>query len=69
MIKESMKIFGGDLKNSFQDLMPIILVVTFFQIAIIQTMPDNLTSIIIGLTIVAVGLALFIRGQDRKAHV
>ena len=64
MIKESMKIFGGDLKNSFQDLMPIILVVTFFQIAIIQTMPDNLTSIIIGLTIVAVGLALFIRGLE-----
>ena len=27
-------------------------------------MPDNLTSIVIGLTIVAVGLALFIRGLE-----
>ena len=64
MIKESMKIFGGDLKNSFKDLVPIILVVAFFQVVIIQAMPDNLTSIIIGLTIVAIGLALFIRGLE-----
>ncbi|MFT7878804.1 MAG: DUF1538 domain-containing protein [Sulfurimonas sp.] len=59
-----MKIFGGDLKNSFKDLIPIILVVAFFQVAIIQAMPDNLSSIVIGLTIVAVGLALFIRGLE-----
>ncbi|UFH58753.1 DUF1538 domain-containing protein [Sulfurovum mangrovi] len=64
MIKESMKIFGGDLKNSFKDLIPIILVVAFFQVAIIQAMPDNLLSIVIGLSIVAVGLALFIRGLE-----
>lgn len=64
MIKESMKIFGGDLKNSFKDLIPIILVVAFFQVAIIQAVPDNLSSIVIGLSIVAVGLALFIRGLE-----
>jgi hypothetical protein len=64
MIKESMKIFGGDLKSSFKDLVPIILVVAFFQVAIIQSMPDNLLSIVIGLSIVAIGLALFIRGLE-----
>ncbi len=64
MMNESLKIFAGDLKNSFKDLVPIIVVVAFFQIAIIQAMPNNLTSIIIGLTIVAVGLALFIRGLE-----
>ncbi|MDM5271175.1 DUF1538 domain-containing protein [Sulfurovum sp. zt1-1] len=64
MIKESLKIFGGDLKNSFKDLVPIILVVAFFQIVIISTIPENLLSIVIGLTIVAVGLALFIRGLE-----
>lgn len=64
MIKDSIKVFSGDLKNSFKDLVPIILVVAFFQAVILQTMPENLTSIVIGLTIVAIGLALFIRGLE-----
>ena len=63
-MKESIKIFSKDLKNSFKDLFPIIIVVAFFQTFIIQTMPENLGSIVIGLTIVAVGLALFIRGLE-----
>jgi len=63
-MKESLKIFTGDLKNSFKDLLPIIIVVALFQGAIIRTVPDNLLSIVIGLTIVAVGLALFIRGLE-----
>ncbi len=64
MIRESLKIFGSDLKNSFKDLVPIIFVVAFFQAAIIRAMPENLLSIVIGLSIVAVGLALFIRGLE-----
>ncbi len=63
-MKESIKIFFQDIKSSFKDLLPIIIVVTFFQIFIIQAMPENLTSIVIGLTIVAIGLALFIRGLE-----
>jgi len=63
-MKDSLKIFAGDLKNSFKDLLPIIIVVTLFQGLIIQAVPANLTSIVIGLTIVAVGLALFIRGLE-----
>ncbi len=61
---ETLKIFYGDLKNSFKDLLPIVLVVAFFQIAIIQAVPEGLSSIVIGLIIVAVGLALFIRGLE-----
>lgn len=64
MIKESLSIFLSDFKNSFKDLLPIIVVVAFFQIAIIQTIPENLFSISIGLCIVALGLALFIRGLE-----
>jgi len=64
MMKESLKIFAGDLKNSFKDLLPIIIVVALFQGFIIQAVPANLSSIVIGLTIVAVGLALFIRGLE-----
>ena len=63
-MKESLRIFAGDLKNSFKDLLPIIIVVALFQGFIIRAVPDNLTSIVIGLTIVAVGLALFIRGLE-----
>lgn len=63
-MKESIKIFYHDLKNSFKDLLPIILVVAFFQGFIIQAVPNNILSIVIGLFIVAVGLALFIRGLE-----
>ncbi|QOR62420.1 DUF1538 domain-containing protein [Sulfurovum sp. ST-21] len=63
-MKESLKIFSGDLKSSFMDLLPIIIVVALFQGVIIRAVPDNLLSIVIGLTIVAIGLALFIRGLE-----
>ena len=63
-MKESLKLFGGDLKNAFKDLFPIILVVILFQGFIIQAVPENLFPIATGLTIVAVGLALFIRGLE-----
>jgi len=63
-MKESLKIFAGDLKNSFKDLLPIIIVVTLFQGLIIQAIPENFISIVTGLSIVAVGLALFIRGLE-----
>jgi len=64
MVKESAKVFLGDLKNSFKDLIPIIVVVAFFQAVIVQKVPENLSSIIVGLIIVAIGLALFIRGLE-----
>ena len=63
-MNDSIKIFAGDLKNAFKDLFPIIVVVALFQGLIIQAVPNNLVSIVIGLTIVAVGLALFIRGLE-----
>ncbi|WP_029520064.1 DUF1538 domain-containing protein [Persephonella sp. IF05-L8] len=58
------KIFLGLLKNSIRDLLPIILVIAFFQIVIIQQVPENLFSIVIGLSIVAFGLAVFIQGLE-----
>lgn len=52
------------LKESFRDLMPIILVIMFFQLVIIQTVPDNWLSTAIGLGIVGVGLAVFLLGLE-----
>ena len=52
------------LKESFRDLLPIILVIMFFQLAIIQVIPDNWLSTTIGLAIVGVGLAVFLLGLE-----
>jgi hypothetical protein len=61
---EQVRLLGRLLKESFRDLFPIILVIAFFQAAVLQQLPANLFSIIIGLLIVAVGLALFIQGLE-----
>jgi len=52
------------LKESFRDLMPIVLVIMFFQLAIIQSVPENWLSTAIGLAIVGVGLAVFLLGLE-----
>ncbi|QOY54714.1 DUF1538 domain-containing protein [Candidatus Sulfurimonas marisnigri] len=52
------------LKESFRDLLPIIMVIIFFQLAIIQTVPENWLSTTIGLAIVGVGLAVFLLGLE-----
>ena len=52
------------LKESFRDLVPIILVILFFQLAIIQSVPDNWLSTTLGLIIVGFGLAIFLQGLE-----
>lgn len=57
-------IFLSDLKKSIKDLLPIIVVVGIFQFFVIQAIPHNLFAITVGLSIVAFGLAVFIRGLE-----
>jgi len=52
------------LKESFRDLMPIILVIMFFQLIVLQTIPENWMGTAIGLSIVGVGLAIFLLGLE-----
>jgi hypothetical protein len=59
------------LKTMFQpvgeaarDLMPIILVITFFQSFVLQQPFPNLENMIIGILLVLLGLALFVRGLE-----
>ncbi|WP_457641027.1 DUF1538 domain-containing protein [Persephonella sp.] len=61
---DQIKLFLTLVKDSVRDLLPIIVVIAFFQIVIIQQVPDNLFPIIIGLSIVALGLAIFIQGLE-----
>ena len=63
-MREFFKLFLQDLKNSFKDLLPIIFVVAFFQTFIIKSLPNDILSIAIGLFIVGIGLAFFIRGLE-----
>ncbi len=52
------------LRDSFRDLLPIIIVILFFQLTIIQDVPENWLSTTIGLVIVGFGLALFLQGLE-----
>ncbi|WP_200673936.1 DUF1538 domain-containing protein [Persephonella atlantica] len=61
---EQIKIFFSLLKDSLRDLAPIIVVIAFFQLVILQQLPENLFSLVLGLSIVAVGLAIFIQGLE-----
>lgn len=62
-----LKIIGniaGKLKTSFFDVLPIIAVVVFFQIVVLQQPFPNLFEILIGLVFVVVGLMLFVEGLE-----
>ena len=60
----SFKSFLILLKESFRDLLPIILVIIFFQLIVIQSVPQNWLNTSIGLAIVGVGLAVFLLGLE-----
>ena len=52
------------LIGSFRDLLPIILTVAFFQIAVLQQPFPNIGDVVIGLVFVVLGLTLFIQGLE-----
>lgn len=52
------------LKESFRDLIPIVLVILFFQLAIIQAVPSDWLTTTIGMIIVGIGLAIFLQGLE-----
>ncbi|WP_439101145.1 DUF1538 family protein [Congregibacter sp.] len=56
--------FFEDLRGSLVDLSVIVGIIAFYQFAILRTVPDDLPTMFIGLMLVAVGLALFLRGLE-----
>ena len=52
------------LTGSFRDLVPIIVVVAFFQIVVLQQPFPNLDKVLTGLVLVVVGLSLFVQGLE-----
>ena len=52
------------LFRSFRDLTPIIVVVGFFQLVVLQQPIPNVNDILAGTILVAIGLALFVQGLE-----
>jgi hypothetical protein len=62
-MKSLMAIWGA-LFDSLRDLLPIILVICFFQLAVLQQPIPNFGEIVIGILFVVVGLTLFVQGLN-----
>ena len=58
------KVFLKSLLGSFYDLLPIVLVIGFFQFAVLQQPIPNLLEILIGSFFVLIGLTLFVQGLE-----
>jgi hypothetical protein len=52
------------LRDSIRDVMPIVLVVAFFELVVLQQPVPNLARILGGALMVVLGLALFVRGLE-----
>jgi len=52
------------LKNAFTDLLPIILVIAFFQLVVLRQPLPQLSEIIFGTILVIIGLSLFVQGLE-----
>ncbi len=52
------------LLDSLRDLAPIIVVIAFFQLAVLQQPLPDLERLLVGTLLVAAGLALFVRGLE-----
>lgn len=59
-----LKSFTHAFLHALKNLLPIVVVVLFFQLAILQQLPDNSLSMAFGLLVVAVGVALFLQGLE-----
>jgi len=64
-LKRSLQLFLSSLFGSLRDLLPIVLVIAFFQLFVLDQTPDNLLQIFIGLVFVVLGLTFFIFGLEQ----
>jgi len=59
-----LRAFSHSLLHALKNLFPIVAVVVFFQLVILQQLPENTLAMAAGLLIVAVGVALFLQGLE-----
>jgi hypothetical protein len=61
---KSLRAVWNSLFDSFRDLLPIIVVIGFFQFAVLQQPIPNFGEIAIGILFVVIGLTLFVQGLN-----
>ena len=61
---KALSVLARRIADALRDLAPIILVIAFFQIVVLQQPFPNLGSILVGLLCVIAGLTLFIQGLE-----
>ena len=59
-----MRAFLKSLLDSLRDLLPIVLVIGFFQLVVLRQPIPNFTDILLGTLFVVLGLTLFVRGLE-----
>ena len=59
-----LRAFGQSLLHALNNLLPIAAVVVFFQVLVLQEIPDNSADMAAGLVVVAIGVALFLQGLE-----
>jgi len=64
-LKHSLHLFINSLISSMRDLLPIVLVIAFFQIVVLQQTPEHLMQTFVGLLFVVLGLTFFILGLEQ----
>lgn len=63
-MKELLVNFLRSLGDSLRDLLPIILVIAFFQFAVLQQPIPHLERLLVGTILVLLGLTFFVKGLD-----
>jgi hypothetical protein len=61
---EKLKQLLAPLLSSARDLLPIVVVIAFFQLAVLQQPIPNVGELLLGTLFVVIGLALFVRGLE-----
>lgn len=63
-MKQQVKNIISPLWQSTQDLLPIIIVIAFFQIFVLQKPIPNMGQLFVGTALVVLGLSLFVKGLE-----
>ena len=63
-MKQQLKNIISPLWQSTQDLLPIIIVIAFFQIFVLQKPIPNMGQLFVGTALVVLGLSLFVKGLE-----
>ncbi len=63
-MNKELRNFLHAIRQSAQDLAPIVLVISFFQLVVLQQPIPNMGEIFVGTLLVVLGLTLFVRGLE-----